>query len=257
MAPSIVRGLRVVECWRNESYLSMRAEGLTTPLSIELERTMQFGTEGISAKEYFWRVIEEGDLIDAVVSAVQPFEGHLMIDTYWIQIRYSGEPESAAGHYSKKDDGLFAMRTKAGEKAERRATRILVQDYGHSYAKSMLHSPGFLEIRYRGKKKRVLDRTCDACGLKLEIKKRNKDEHFRVSHSEGRPFWEDCDADGWHAFVFPDMRPRFVPNVQILAAFEAGQYELDQDEYDAWADIEPLAITVTAPPNCHERSPGR
>lgn len=250
MPPSIVRGLRIVERWHNESHLSLQAEGVPITLSIPLDQRMRFGEEVISAKEYFRRVIEEGDFIDIVTSADQPFDGHLMMDIYWIQIRYSGDSESIAGRYQKKDDGLFAMRTKAGEKAERVATKILLSDCRHSFADAQTRSPGFFEIWYQGKKARLVDRCCSVCGVKFEIKKRNKDEYFRVSHSDKRPFQIDNQADGWHVFVFPDFRPRFVSNRLILSALRDGRYKAGRDRHDAWADIDADALHISEPPGC-------
>jgi hypothetical protein len=108
-------------------------------------------------------------------------------------------------------------------------------------------------IHYRDKKMRKPDspdRRCTVCGLAIEIKKRNKDRRLRVSHSEARPFISENAADGWHAFVFPDMRPRFVANAAIAAAIAAGRCSVERDRYDSWAEINADAVEFAVPPEC-------
>lgn len=83
------------------------------------------------------------------------------------------------------------------------------------------------------------------------MKKRNKDYHFRVSHSDGRPFesGNELGPKDWHAFVFPDMKPRFVPNALIARAIANGQFTAGHDTYDTWADVGD-AVTAYTPPRC-------
>jgi hypothetical protein len=245
VGPSIIRRLRATEFKAQNGLLFITAEPLRFPLVIACRSLMTFGTESIMALEYFRRVIERDDIIDAVVSS--PAHGSIPIQIFWIRIEYVGTPP-AAGAFSKKDDGLFAMRAKAGEKAERVVTRLLRDTFGHRYPDGMCDSPGFFEIRYAGKKTRKPDRRCLTCGLTLEIKKRNKDEHFRVSHSAGRPFASENAPAGWHAFVFPDMTPRFLPNTAIAQAIAQGHHRPGSDRYDSWADVD--SLVSSDPPYC-------
>lgn len=242
---SIIRRLPVAGYEKRNGLLLLKTDALPAPLSIACDAAMTFGTETVTALDYFRRVIENGDMIDAVV---QPqVDGAFPMATYWIHIQYVGTPDQA-GRYSKKDDGLFAMRTKAGEKGERIVTRLLRDKFGHRFQDGTCDSPGYFEIRYVGKKQRKPDRKCLACGLTFEIKKRNRDEHLRVSHSDVRPFASENSVDGWHAFVFPDMKPRFVPNAAIAQAIADGNFIAGEDRYDKWADVDTL--TPCDPPHC-------
>lgn len=250
-ATAIVRRLRVTNFTVTNGVLSLDISSVALPLTISCNQPLVFGTETITAIEYFRRVIERNDLIDAVL---MPREGGVIpIRSFWIRIEYIGTPPPA-GSYSKKDDGLFAMRAKAGEKAERVVTRLLRDGFGHVFPSDMCESPGYFEIRYINKKNRKPDRKCLACGMTIEIKKRNKDEYFRVSHSAVRPFSSENSSDGWHAFVFPDMKAHFIPNVAIAQALAQGRVTIGQDQYDSWADIDPAAVTESDPPRCSRRS---
>lgn len=243
--PAIVRRLPVEASEVQNDLLLLRTAYLPFPLSIRCDATMTFGTEATSAAKYFRRVIEPGDMIDALV--LPRMEDRIPIELYWIHIQYVGDP-LAAGSYSKKDDGLFAMRGKAGEKAERVVTKLLRDKFRHSFPAGMCDSPGYFEIRYEKKKHRKPDRKCLTCGLVIEIKKRNKDGHLRVSHSASRPFASENPLPGWHAFVFPDMRPRFVSNAAIAEAISEGKFEPGEDCYDKWADVD--SLTPRDPPYC-------
>jgi hypothetical protein len=192
-------------------------------------------------------VLETIAMIDAVVRP--PADDRIPVDLFWIHIVYVGEPQRA-GAFSKKEDGLFAMRAKSGEKAERIVAKQLRDDFGHSFPQAMLATPGYFEIRYDGKKHRKPDRKCLVCGLTFEIKKRNRDRFFRVSHSQHRPFAHENHPTDWHAFVFPDMKPRFMSNAVIANAIASGLFDAGFDKYDSWADIRPEAAFVSAPPSC-------
>lgn len=246
---AIIRRLPVTKFETIGGELSMTTTMLPLPMTISADRSMLFGTENIAAREYFKRVIENGDMIDAVV--IPQTGAAFPLRSFWIRIEYVGTPPPA-GTYSKKDDGLFALRAKAGEKAERVVTRHLRDNFGHSFQPGMCDSAGFFEIRYDNKKLRKPDRKCLVCGLTLEIKKRNKDTHFRVSHSAGRTFTSEnaTGANEWHAFVFPDMKPRFVPNAAIAQAIAQGRFRAGKDQYDAWVDINEDAIVLSDPPHC-------
>jgi hypothetical protein len=248
VSPAIVRRLRTTHAWtRQRKLLVIGIESLSAPVAIPCGRELVFGNETIAAREYFRRVIERGDMIDAVISPAR--DAVFPMTCFWVRIEFVGEPRDA-GNYSKKDDGLFAMRAKAGEKAERVVARHLRDNLQHRFTAGMCDSPGFFEIRYAGKKTRRPDRKCTTCGLTFEVKKRNKDEKFRVSHSALRPFSTENALDGWHAFVFPDMKPRFVANAVIAQAIEAGRCEPGYDEYDVWVDINDDAIALSEPPRC-------
>jgi hypothetical protein len=250
---AVVRRLRVIRFTIQDEMLSLHIETPPIILTIPCERVMQFGPDSITAKQYFVQVIENRDLIDAVIT---PRSGDVFpMRCYWIHIEYVGQP-SAAGRFAIKEDGLFAMRAKAGEKAERIVARLLRDAYGHPFPTEMCESPGFFEIRYAGKKQRKPDRRCKVCGLTFEMKKRNKDQKFRISHSDGRPFASENALDGWHAFVFPDMKPRFVKNSVIIEAINNGRFkkrdhsQQNENEVDEWADVDPDAIVLSSPPNC-------
>jgi hypothetical protein len=252
---SLVRGLQVTDRRSADPNLLIQVGETGIALSIPLTFQMTFGTETVSAADYFRRVMERGDLIDAVVhgpanSRTLPTSG------YWIQIRFVGNAADGPG-FSKKDDGLFALRAKAGEKAERIAARSLAAA-GHTFFGrfAVLQSPGFFEIRYAGKKYREVDRSCSACGLQFEVKKRNRDSHIRVSHSTSRTFWSENDDAGWHAFVMSDMSVRYVSNADIGAALRRGNFTSGSDAYDRWADVHlaPDQIRST-PPACKRHEP--
>lgn len=243
--PAIIRRLRVTEWLVERNSLFLAIDPLPFPLALAQDAVMTFGTESITAVEYCRRVIEDNDLIDAVVTPLK--DGAFPIQMFWIHINYVDTP-SMTGAFSRKDDGLFAMRAKAGEKAERIVTRQLRDDYGHRFPDGLCDSPGVFEIRYAGKKIRKPDRRCLNCGLTVEVKKRNKDKHLRVSHSSSRPFASENPDQGWHAFVFPDMNPRFLPNTAISQAIAKGRCTLGNDRYDAWADVDGLQLST--PPHC-------
>lgn len=234
----------------SKDYLIIKVDGLSYPLWIKASRDLGIGDKPIKAVDYFKRVIEPSDRIDIVTSDVQSIEGAVLIDKYWIEIQYIGTPRSDEKMDRFKEDGMFAMRTKAGEKAERRTARVLVDSVGHQFPSALSQSPGCFQIYYEGKGERKPDRICLACGLKFEVKKRNTDEYFRVSHSDRRPFESENNPNDWHAFVFADMKPRFVPNTQIIAALANKQYKQGADSYDAYAQIFSTAISVVDPPAC-------
>lgn len=245
--PALVRRLKLAAYRIQDEHLLLETSGKTT-LSVPVNQILCFGGEQISALDYFRRVLERSDLIDAVLRPGTV--GILLADMFWIHIIYSGTPADA-GDFSRKEDGLFAMRAKAGEKAERIVARTLRDECGHSFPTGMCESPGVFEIRYdKTKRSRKPDRKCQACGLEFEVKKRNRDEKFRVSHSPGRPFSVENPRDGWHAFVFPDMKPRFVLNTLIAEAIERGDFVPGSDQYDSWADIRSSVVVVERPPRC-------
>lgn len=245
--PAVVRRLVTDRAKSWNELLVIRTDNLPRPLAIPVNKIMTFGSETIEAMEYFNRVIERGDMIDAALT-LPPGECFPM-EAFWIRIEYVGSQESA-GHFSKKDDGLFALRAKAGEKAERVVARHLRDVAGHVFPDEMCRSPGYFEIRYQDKKQRKPDRKCLACGLVFEVKKRNKDEKLRVSHSDRRPFATENSRVGWHAFVFPDMKPRYIANVAIANAIAHHRFAPGSDRYDAWADIDPDAVQMSPPPAC-------
>lgn len=248
---SIVRRLELLGAKIDGSRLLMTVKQTEKPLAIACDHPMVFGTETVSAKDYFWRVIERGDVIDAVLHPA--LSDVIPVALYWIHIEYADEP-TERDVFSRKEDGLFALRTKAGEKAERRVARLLQDNFGHTFPQGRCDSPGYFEIRYDGKKNRKPDLTCLSCGLTFEVKKRNKDQNFRISHSAGRPFGSENSRDGWHAFVFPDMEPRFIPNSAIAKAIANGNFNARRDQYDSWADIDPTSVVVVDPPQCSRKS---
>lgn len=242
---SLVRSIKISGFKICGEKLQLITNASDRPLSIHTRKTMAFGNEKVNAIDYFRRVLEVGDKIDAVVLPSTDFEAP--IASFWIKVVYTGKPKANL-KFSKKDDGLFAMRAKSGEKAERIATRFLRDEFGHPFPEALCQSPGFFEIRYEGKQSRSPDRVCPKCGLTLEVKKRNRDQRFRVSHSSRRAFTSENDMEGWHAFVFPDMWPRFVPNYAIMREIESGRFHLGRDRYDSWADL--TAIQPQRPPIC-------
>lgn len=246
--PAIARRMRVVGFARQEGFMFLYIAGLDAPLSIREDRTLKFGPLEHTALDYFTFVIERNDLIDAVVHPLK--NGSYPLVFYWIHIVYSGDLEDA-GSFSKKEDGMFAMRTKSGEKAERTVAKVLRDKFGHSFAAEMFDSPGYFELRFdKNKKIRKADRKCLACGLEFEMKKRNRDWRFRLSHSPGRPFDKENRADGWHAFIFPDMKPRFVSNKAISEAIAKKEFVPGKDGIDVWADLKGGEKLVCDPPRC-------
>lgn len=244
---AIVRRLKVLDATFTESLLIITTDYLV--LTIEQDRTMKFGPETITAKNYFQRVIERGDLIDAVVLPRAEGGSH-PVEAFWIDVRYVGASPSD-GWGTMKEDGQFAMRAKAGEKAERVVTRLLRDTAGHTFEEGACETPGFFEIRSKDKRIRRPDRVCLCCGMTVEVKKRNNDTNFVVSHSERRSFHTENVANGVHAFVFADMQPRFVSNTDIAHALVNGRYSNGQGTHDRWAEIDHDAVRVIEPPRCN------
>ncbi|MGE0308923.1 MAG: hypothetical protein AB7Q27_24575 [Acidimicrobiia bacterium] len=191
---------------------------------------MQFGDESVSILDYLRRTYERGDLLDFIVD---PKEG---VDYVWTHIRYDGTIQDR-DTLSLKDDGLFALRAKAGEKAERIVMRHLIETGRHDFPTKAVASPGVFVIHSEGKRQRRPDVTCGRCHLRVEVKKRNRDRRYRVSHSSGRPFASENRPDDWHCFVFPDFTLHFVSNAQLLRAFADGRASSRSDRYDGWADL--------------------
>lgn len=249
--PCLVRELKVLKGECRDGMLLVQVEPGPTLLSIPQGQVMTFQDESITAEVYFNRIIEIGDRIDCVVPGNRPLDpaAPLPLEMYWIHIVYEGT-RSSGGTFRQKEDGDFALRTKSGEKAERVVARHLRFELGHPFPDALCLSPGVFTIRYAGKRERKPDRVCPACGLPFEVKKRNKDRRFRVSHSPDRPFESENTPDGWHAFVFPDMKPKFVSNAEILQAIRARAFTSGQDKYDSWADLHEGSIHVSEPPRC-------
>lgn len=244
---SVVRRLKVLDAaFTDTGLLKIITDHLV--LTIEPHRTMKFGPETITAGLYFQRVIERGDLIDAVVLP-HVEDGSHPIEAFWIDIRYVGASPSD-GWGTMKEDGQFAMRAKAGEKAERVVTRLLRDTAGHTFEEGACETPGFFEIRSKDKRIRRPDRICTCCGMTVEVKKRNHDTNFVVSHSDRRSFHTENAAHGVHAFVFADMQPRFVANSDIARALVNGRYQNGQGSHDRWAEINPDAVRVIDAPRC-------
>jgi hypothetical protein len=248
-APGIVRKVRCLKVLpdRNSGDLLLTLEGLPDSLRVDGQAAMKLGSETVSIREYFVRVLEAGDLIDVVVEPGTPPR----IPYLWIHIEYFGKPTEGRS-FSRKDDGLFALRTKAGEKAERRVARHLATNFGHIYRETDLIGPGCFQIYYAGKGIRKPDRVCERCGLRIEVKKRNKDSFYRVSHSQQRPFQSENSSDGWHCFVFQDYSFHFLANSAISAAIEAGQFTEGSDRYDKWIDLDATRVRESAPPVCSD-----
>ena len=249
--PSLLRRTPIERIVASRTHMKLHSAALPSgPLLVAKDLQMVFGKERIRAWDYVWRVLESNDLVDAVV---EPFtEGVLPVQIFWIHIVYVGEPREA-GQFSKKEDGDFALRTKSGEKAERFA-RGKLAELGHDFGTLPLESPGHFEIRYAGKTRRELDGVCTRCGLKLEVKKRNKDRHVRISHSVNRPFDRDNDPDGWHVFVTPNREAHFLSNRDILDAIEAGAYTHGQSTHDTWLQLHASLEEIgRSPPPCVPR----
>lgn len=245
---ALIRELQIDNITTQGDWLRLYACGIDTPLIIHKHHHITFGTETIIAIDYARRVLERGDLID-VIAGPAGSEG-IPINLFWIHIVYVGQINDA-GVFSRKDDGLFAMRAKAGEKAERIVARELRDKYRHSFDSRTFETPGYFEIRYdKTKRQRRPDLKCLCCNVPFEVKKRNKDQRFRVSHSKGRPFSIENSRDGWHAFVFPDMKPRFLSNRAISDAIISGSFDPGMDQYDSWADVHGEKIREMQPPYC-------
>ena len=236
-APALIRRLPLVDRKSSNGELLMFTPQIALPLRISLDHAMKFGTETITAGEYFRQVIERGDMIDAVIAPA--INNVVPVQLYWIHIEYVGTPPQT-GSFSMKEDGHFAMWTKGGEKAERAVARELRDKFGHSFPPDRYETPGFFEIRYDDKGIRKPDLTCSACGVTFEVKKRNRDTHFRPSHSTNRPFDSENSRDGWHAFVFRDMKPRFLPNASISQAIADRNFVRSQNQYDKWVEVDHL-----------------
>jgi hypothetical protein len=239
---SVVRRLRLLGGRRDGGSLVLEFDGAPS-VEMDAQALMRFGTETVRVDEYVKRVLEPGDFVDVVIEPHVP-------SCRWIWIHIEYEDERLAGlEFAAKDDGLFAMRARAGEKAESIVRRILERcDPPHRFAAPLETSDRFV-IRYRDKKRRAPDLKCSACGVAFEVKKRNRDRQFRISHSTRRPFETENAASDWHVFVFPDMTTHFVSNAEIHAALAAGRVRRASDRYDSWADLLP-PVAVAEPPVC-------
>jgi len=239
---TLVRHARVVgRGSERDGRIPLRIEGLPQPVPVQASLNMRFGTESVTAALYLDWVIEAMDQVDFLIDA----NG---MRIFWIHIRYR-DVRGSDLRFSTKDDGLFAMRTKAGEKAQRLVARTLCEGFRHSYPSSQILSPGYFEITYEGKKERQADLVCERCNLKVEVKKRNRDRRFRISHSANRPFSkENSDAD-WHAIVFPDRSIHWLSNATIAGVLAQKIFHSGSDQYDAWADL-PADTPEIPPPLC-------
>lgn len=223
-------------------------DDVPSAVPVNPKSVMEFGGESVTIEEYIWRAVEKNDLLDLILEPNKsPQATHL-----WVHIDYLEErPDDS--DFSEKDAGLFGMRTKAGEKAERLVARELVATYGHRYPSSRLEGAGVFQITYTGKKKRKPDLVCTACQLHVEAKKRNRDRRYRISHSDGRPFQRENKPDGWHAFVFPDRTIHYVPNKAIITLLRQGYYTAGRDRHDAWADLDSNKVQEVPPPHCNSK----
>lgn len=247
-AVSVVRALTLERITRRPGtdHLGLHVAGVDRPLQIDSNRTISFGCgprESVPVHEYIRRVIERGDLIDVAVLPSQPYT----LDSFWMNIVYEGSPSS---FFVRKDDGLFAYRAKSGEKAERRAGYDLRDTAGHPFPDTLLQPPGPFTIRFGDKRQRKPDLRCPRCGLLFEVKKRNADRKYRVSHSAERPFTSENAPNGWHAFVFPDYEIHYLPNSAIAEAIGSGHARIEKDRYDSYAELAPYIVRPSPPPSC-------
>ena len=244
-SPILVRSLQLLS-WKNEgSSLRLVVHPAPYHLLAPASGLMALGEEKISMVDYCHRVLELNDYIDVVLD---PLRNPLPLSHFWIHIVYEG---SLLGPRPStfKDDGQFAMRAKAGEKAERLVAMDLVERFGHQFAPSKLCSPGVFTIRYADKRERQSDLVCQRCGLRVEVKKRNRDRRYRISHSSTRPFHAENPSDGWHAFVWPDFQVAYVPNTDIMRLIETGSFTFGT-QIDTWAELPNHKISAKNPPRC-------
>jgi hypothetical protein len=243
---TIIRTAKFLNAKRNpQGLLEFEFEGLSSPILADPNTVMYFAEEYVTIENYLRRVVERNDYLDLIVEPNRTPQ----VTYLWVHIAYM-EARPAKLKFSEKDAGLFCMRTKSGEKAERRVARDLTNTYGHQYPSELREGPGVFQIVYTGKKKRKPDRVCSVCGLQFEVKKRNRDTRFRISHSQGRLFQQENSPDGWHAFVFPDMSIHYLSNRTIIKLIDEGHYVAGHDRYDAWADLDPSNIIEEPPPQC-------
>lgn len=245
--PFVIRAAKIVGLRTDKPSKTIRFSfaGRGPEVAVSVGTEMHFGGERVTALQYAKRVLERGDEIDLVVSPAMD----VPVLAFWIRIVCEDTPRPGQ-QYRLKEPGLFAMRTKAGEKAERWTARQLVQA-GHTFPAHMLISPGYFRIVFAGKRDRKPDLVCSDCGLRFEVKKRNRDRRFRVSHSTARPFSTENRVSDWHAFVFPDLSIKYVANARILALLETQRFEPGHDQYDGWADLDAADVFATEDaPSC-------
>ncbi len=243
---TIVRTAKFLNAKKNSNgLLELEFEGLESPVLADPNGVMQFAEERVTIENYLRRVVERKDYLDLIVEPNRTPQ----VTYLWVHIAYM-EARPAKLKFSEKDAGLFCMRAKSGEKAERRVARDLTNNYGHQYPPELREGPGVFQIMYTGKKNRKPDRVCTVCGLQFEFKKRNRDKRFRISHSQGRPFQQENTPDGWHAFVFPDMSIHYLSNKTIIKLIDEGHYVAGHDKYDAWADLDQSKFIEELPPQC-------
>jgi hypothetical protein len=243
---TVIRSARLLNIKGKPSSLyKLEFEGLPSPVLANPKSVMIFGDERVTIEDYIRRVVEKNDFLD-LIAETNKFP---QVSYLWVHIEYL-EKRPADLKFKEKDAGLFGMRTKSGEKAERRVARNLVASYGHYYPPKLLEGVGVFQITYTGKKKRKPDIVCTACKLHVEVKKRNRDQKFRISHSTGRPFQRENMPDGWHAFVFPDTSIHYLSNGAILNLMNEGHYTVGHDQYDAWADLNADMVKEETPPRC-------
>lgn len=198
---TVIRKVKLLNIKGKSGHLyKLEFEGLPLPIVVNPQSVMIFGDERVTIEDYIQRVVEKSDFLDLIIEPTKSPQATYL----WVHIHYLEEKPSDLT-FSEKDAGLFGMRTKSGEKAERRVARDLMTSYGHRYPPEALEGPGVFQITYKGKKKRKPDMVCIICKLHVEVKKRNRDRRFRISHSPSRPFQQENKLSGWHAFVFPEM----------------------------------------------------
>ena len=244
---SIVRGVRLLKATKQGNKLNLYLDGLSSqPLSLPCDHVMRYGDWNLSVFEYYKHAVETGDLLDFILDPACPHR----VPYFWVHTVYRDKLQGKRNSW--KEDGLFVFRTKSGEKAERHVARELVENYGHSFPRDRLETPGYFEIYYQGKRERQPDLVCSKCKLVVEVKKRNFDNKYRISHSSARTFLKENDPEGWHAFVMKDMGILYVSNDQIIRLIQERKYKENDaaDPYDSWLELFTTEVKPQTPPRC-------
>lgn len=238
-----IRRQTITRITPGDRWLELELAEHDRPVKIGARRPLRLGDWTITATEYAHRALDPGDLIDLAVDTGK-------IIALWVSIDRIGGPVPSRS-FSLKDDHLFALRARSGEKAERRVRDHLVAA-GHAIRLSPDAEPGPFVLRSAGKGHRSADLACTRCGMTVEVKKRNHDRRLRVSHSTARPFTDEHKpADGYHAFVWPDFTIELVANATIIDLIARRQTTAGHDRHDRWTDLPADTPTLERPPACY------
>lgn len=186
---------------------------------------------------------EPGDVVDLAVAA--DTSGRRVVGI-WFHVWYENEHlrEQYLKSMSKlKSDALFAARMNPARREEGHATRELLRPGGHEV--EALHRPDaegvfrfVIDYAVADRRRASDDLTCRRCGTSFEVKARLRDDRRRVSHSRGRPYWQENAPDGYLVFRYRRAEKwEVLSNRDVVQAMRGRAGTGRRGEQDQWTDI--------------------